>query len=841
MKSDERGSIWRRWDLHFHTPSSYDYKKSGITNLDIVNTLKANNVVAVAITDHHRIDVDRIRDLQGLAKGDITFFPGIELRSELGGTECVHFIGIFPEDFNLEEIRDKIAGKLNLTASDIERIGNDKVYCDFIDTAGIIHELGGIVSVHAGSKTNSLENIANTPHFKQKIKEDIAKEAIDILEIGDINDCQTYLEIVFPDIKHEFPLVMCSDNHNINNYETKSFLWIKSDVTFEGLRQITFEPRYRVHLGERQPVDPIYSVRKLVFNFPSGTSIGSDDFCFRGNHEINFSQNLTTLIGGRGTGKSMVLNLLQEKVSRGSNDFLKEHPLSGASVDGCVKVEGTGGLDAIEFISQNEIDTFATDTTRLTGAIYKRLILLDKGEIAQAETQLRNELKIIDDIIGMYESKEEAITQLTQLKSRQSKLLAAVKSLTDPDYMKLSKGLEEVSTRLERLKASSRKLASLISRLQQLLKEFTVPASDLNEYDIFIGQVLDSLQTMVKGYFSGQAFSAAKTSEATLADLLVTLRDGLEKYLSDKGLSQESLVDVTKAQGELVLVNSQIDQWSESLSIIEKSIAESVFDGKSYDNYTKSVEKSIMGLLKVDDEKGTIVEPITLEYGFDRERALKDLFSRISDRLPVDEKGAKLREDYVSDCLFSIPPEGLRGYEEFFNELRSLSQSKTFEAILGHFSSENEYEIYKLMSNRIFMDAPKYQLIKVLYGGRPLQNSSYGQRCTAALVVLLQLGNSPLVIDEPENHLDSLLIARYLVKLIKEKKQNRQIIFATHNANFVVNADAELINILSMDAAKMTKVTPSTIENLDNRDDLVALEGGKDAFVLREGKYRIQK
>jgi len=75
----------------------------------------------------------------------------------------------------------------------------------------------------------------------------------------------------------------------------------------------------------------------------------------------------------------------------------------------------------------------------------------------------------------------------------------------------------------------------------------------------------------------------------------------------------------------------------------------------------------------------------------------------------------------------------------------------------------------------------------------------------------------PIVIDEPEAHLDSALIAKYLVDLIKSRKNHRQIIFATHNANLVINGDAELIHCLSMDDTKITRVVSTTIEDLNHR------------------------
>lgn len=79
------GPIWRKWDLHFHTPSSYDYQHKGATNQEIVEALVKAGVEVVAITDHHRIDGTH-RELQ--KRGDrLTVLPGIELRSELGGSK----------------------------------------------------------------------------------------------------------------------------------------------------------------------------------------------------------------------------------------------------------------------------------------------------------------------------------------------------------------------------------------------------------------------------------------------------------------------------------------------------------------------------------------------------------------------------------------------------------------------------------------------------------------------------------------------------------------------------------------------------------------------------------
>ncbi len=97
------GSEWRKWDLHLHTPRSDCYQNKAITDDQIIEALSAKEICAAAITDHHFIDIGRIASLQKTAAGKgICIIPGIELRSELGGSDSVHFIGIFPENCPLK-------------------------------------------------------------------------------------------------------------------------------------------------------------------------------------------------------------------------------------------------------------------------------------------------------------------------------------------------------------------------------------------------------------------------------------------------------------------------------------------------------------------------------------------------------------------------------------------------------------------------------------------------------------------------------------------------------------------------------------------------------------------
>src|SRR4030043_268658 len=178
--NDPRGSIWRKWDLHLHTPASGDYQDRSITNEAIIQTLKDSNIAAVAIADHHIIDVDRIINLQSIAATDIVIFPAIECRSELGGKESVHFTGIFPNNLNKTQLQDiwtKFSAAQNITEQSRQDKGEDNLYCDLKESAKLIHDLGGLVVVHAGNKSNTIENIkSNLEKFKDQVKTDLVTD-----------------------------------------------------------------------------------------------------------------------------------------------------------------------------------------------------------------------------------------------------------------------------------------------------------------------------------------------------------------------------------------------------------------------------------------------------------------------------------------------------------------------------------------------------------------------------------------------------------------------------------------------------------------------------------------
>ena len=326
----EKGSVWRKWDLHLHTPSSFDYEDKSITDERIIESLVDVGIRLVAITDHHIIDVDRITRLQQLGNGKITVLPGIELRSELGGSDTVHYIGIFPENCNLTYIWDKLRNELNLTPEDIQELGGDnRVWVSIWKAAESIHKYGGLVSIHAGKKSNSIEEISNKTLFQQTIKKDLlTKNVVDILEIGKVDDMNDYERIVFPAINDYLPLIICSDNHRITDYSIKENCWFRADPNFWGLRQAIIEPIDRIYIGEKPPKRISVAQNRTRYiqsiSVKQATSSNLEEIWFD-NINIDLNHDLVSIIGNKGSGKSAlaeVIGLLGNTHSRDSFSFL---------------------------------------------------------------------------------------------------------------------------------------------------------------------------------------------------------------------------------------------------------------------------------------------------------------------------------------------------------------------------------------------------------------------------------------------------------------------------------------------------------------------------------------
>ncbi len=117
-----------------------------------------------------------------------------------------------------------------------------------------------------------------------------------------------------------------------------------------------------------------------------------------------------------------------------------------------------------------------------------------------------------------------------------------------------------------------------------------------------------------------------------------------------------------------------------------------------------------------------------------------------------------------------------------------------------------------------------------------IEQGSPGQQTAAILAFLMSHGKEPMILDQPEDDLDNHLIYDLVVRQIRQSKQERQIIIATHNPNIVVNGDAEMVIAMASRHGQCIVNEPfsGALQESSVRDEVCkVMEGGRDAFLKR--------
>lgn len=904
--NDPRGSVWRKWDLHVHTPDSIVQNYGGGAAwdkyIDALSKLPPEFKV-LGINDYIFLDGYK-KVVAAKAAGKLPnidlLLPVVELRlDKFGGSDGalsrINFHIIFSDEISPDIIESQFLGalcsKYVLTPEfDSLRTGGKWAA---VPTRKSIEDLGTLIigSAPPEKKTqfsspiqvgfnnlcvslSAIQGILESPYFAGKTLTAVGKtEWADIKwntqSIADKKTIINSADFVFTSAatpadweKAQKSLLVaqvnsrlldCSDAHAFPDSKEKDrlgkcYTWIKADPTFEGLRQTLYEPTCRIAISSDKPLEPLLKVGRVLFNFPENTQLVSefdgeqrtDQFCFRGRSEIIFSPYLTCLIGGRGSGKSTLLNLVHEKLVPGNNEFFKANrvtPQPEASIATCVAVDGDVEKKVVEFLQQNEIERFATDPWRFTEAVFSRLAKRDdEGKLAAVNAELAAAIRGTSEHAKTLQEHANLLTKIADFEKELASKRALIASFQNQEYQGLSAEMGAYSRDLQGLRTWRERVESLTRDLGNLLARQTYPVSD--NPNGFEREYLRVTQTIRKLVLPGERnadLMEAENKERELTKRVAELRLKLEDYLRGRGLSAENLADVGKANQRA----AQLEQELPALKANLKALAAQILSFQSKRDLPQKYAATVSALLAPINnalkDLSREVKQIELLYEFDVIACRQTLLEHIQDCLGA----ANVRIDHVESMLQDINLLEVGDRETFVAAIPE--NHKTGKALRDYYSNSLNFELLRIEAEKQLLEVGGFGRVRVLYDKKPVENTSFGQRCTAAIVVLLMLGNTPIVIDEPEAHLDSALIANYLVELVKIKKVNRQIIFATHNANFVVNGDAELIHVLEMTEDKRSKVVSTTIEDLTHRSELMRLEGGEEAFAKREYRYRARR
>jgi ABC-type lipoprotein export system ATPase subunit/uncharacterized coiled-coil protein SlyX len=886
----KKGSSWLIWDLHVHTPESDGY--SG--NWDEFETqIKNSKADVIGINDYctvagYKKIKKRIQE-GNLIIDNKVLLPVVELRmtesvqnkdTKTNGVTHFNFHVIFNPKVQTEDIETFIKSlKSNQTIIGedyndktklkqkkvsfwklIEDLKTDEKFKDNFLIWLPYDEYGGIDPID--------------PQSDGWIKENFIKTA-DILGSGNQKQIDFFLwrspknkdgTLKFPqdDFKNWFeykkPCLKGSDSHNkdypvgqlrdANSKPTERYCWIKAEPTFEGLKQIKFEPDTRIHIGSEKPKIPVNKIDSITLDIKDNAKLGDDVFCFSGNNaSYELSPYFNCIIGGRGSGKSTILNFLGQYSSNPETPdefWTKVKPNFDPKDSSIFRFDGT---EKFEYLAQSEIESFAKNEKQFTEAIYRRANRRSGDNLHAYEMKIEGLKNTFSDIVQAIIQKEELENQKSQKLKEKRTLESSLKVLESEEYSKLLGEVTEKSVTLQSILDSKGKVDELKISINEILPEYTEDevAEQSEEEDSFSKAYSEAVTKLREGLeiLSQKNFVEANKDIESLQESIQMKEAEIKELLKKSNLSEENIEQIKSAPQAITTINSEIknleskvteqrniiNQYSDTLSDIKKA-------REQYETELDKALKPLLDLLskQADRNEGKDIKEISLTYKFNSKEAWEQLTNDFYNIFESD------RNERASDvCGFIIKhkdifeTDNLTKIQELIEEVNKKDGKLYISFLNDIFQREDNFLLFKTIRDKHLYDVTEYKIINVKYGGTAIESASFGQKCTAVVVILLLFSNYPLIIDEPEAHLDSSLIANYLVPLIKEKKVDRQIIFATHNANFVINGDAEKIFILNNEDGT-TSITETTIENLDHRAELMKLEGGKEAFEKRGDK-----
>jgi ABC-type cobalamin/Fe3+-siderophores transport system ATPase subunit len=882
----DNGAKFLRADLHIHSygpNGSYDVIDQTMTPKNIVDTCILEELDIISITDHN--EISNVEEAINYGKGEsILIIPGVELSTPNG-----HLLVYFPSFYDLK----CFYGKLNITP--------DKKICketitQCLDIALIFNGFG--VAAHI-DLDNGFEKYMNgyTP-FKESIllhKNLLGLEIsnplqIDLFTLKDKSSDRKGLfnkrkKLFNDDLEYSFTKLLSSDSHTLkmlgkNAAGNNKLTRLKIDQPdFDSFKIALLDPSARVRIEELIPK-----------SYPYFTGIKFDGG-FLDSQIVKFSNNLTCIIGGRGTGKSTIFESIRIASGNLSNasmidsevwperisllyidetgrkicfirDKLTEtiNSTDGPSSQNFIPIEVIGQGETISTLKNIDKDQSLLmdffdglidfDNLKTNENIIRRQLLDNQTSIEHLLVEVSKK-----DIVE--KSKKYAEKQLNELKEQKAK-----------EIVELEEGLsKEQSLREE-----------LIKHLKTLIKDVNNSLADkslfelvlsINDSDIKIGK--DEFKTVKE---SLKAFSLIIDNHSELLNeetekLRATFNAHFGSWIKKERVIHTKIEEIRKkleSQG-IKLDMAFIRKVTKDLSDFTTQLR----DLNQKNKHLQVLQKERIRLL--DERRKTKDEIFKLRYSFIY-RADEILDSNISEfkikiKLYNDSLSLPL-QNIIKDAMNwktqRVPKASLLVTQLPYFELLKCLKEKDIKPILkiknpdtsNAFSKEEAIQLVQTLSqnNILFqierceiMDRPEIKVSKqytddsgiVKTIQKDFSKLSIGQQQSIILsILLLSNRNCPLLIDQPEDNLDSEFIYKTLVGNLRSIKETRQVIIVTHNANLAILGDSELLIPLKSSRENTTIIDRGSIDNKYTKSIACnILEGGKKAFERRKIVYGI--
>lgn len=930
-----RGSEWRRWELHLHTPftkkadqytgktvdEKWDNFYATIANYIGDGSDPLHSICAIAITDYLSIDnYLKVCADKRLPDSVKLVFPNVELRMTPIASDSpinIHCLfdpsiageleGRFFANLKFEYNHNKYSA----TKSELIRLGHD-----FQRDQSLSDEEA--LKIGLSQYVISLETLSDVFKYNPQLKEKtiivVSNSSSDGASglrthsdyfLGDISQLEATRRAIYqlsdmvfssnpkdiayflgegPDsidvVKKKcgslMPCIHGCDAHTnekVFSPADNRFCWIKADPTFEGLKQVLYEPKERVRISSSVPDEkPEYYVIDRV------EIAGNADFS---PEPIYFSDKLTCIIGGKSTGKSLLLHNMATAID-------------GKQVEKKLETAATNVKRIPELKVYWRDGICSDDKTKERKIVYIPQTYLNRLSDEEQETTEID--TIIQDIVLQDQKCNEAYRLMLKKISEQKQQIAKL----IVDFLQIVKNREELYERCKEIgdkEAIEVELTKLNDQLEQLSKEYNVTETEIAEYQSSIESArtlresfsvatkeieqIQDIQSVVDIKFS------PNSAFAVFNELFDNAIDEVKKIADEAWVAKrEEILQVARKKcGDIELAISKYEEriailkpkmdGNEQISKLSASIVkerERLAKLSEYQTQLSTVQAQYKQSLNELSQSFSVFSRIYLAYV----DSINSGFVSSTDELEFSVRKV-LRIDQLMRKISDLLDNRSIGRFHAFN-LREITEdvlsTEHIEALIEAILTNSKDTLQ--LKGGCTVESALREILSDWYNidyvvrmdNDDIQDMSPGKKALVLLRLLISLAESrcPILIDQPEDDLDNRSIFDELIRFIKEKKVDRQIITVTHNANIVLGGDAELVIVANQqgknapnkqyrfeyrggsieDNNPVVEENGEVITGILNSKGIQEhiceiLEGGEQAFALRQHKYHFIK
>ncbi|WP_194244257.1 TrlF family AAA-like ATPase [Nonomuraea phyllanthi] len=699
--------------------------------------------------------------------------------------------------------------------------------------------------------------------------------------------------------------VSTSDAYSVDRLGMR-FTWIRmAEPSMEGLRQAFLDYDARIicdwdeRLGRYPERNPNLVTHPWLESVALGGTLGNS----RRGLNLEFSPGLNVLIGGRGAGKSTVVSAIRriygdttslpDKVKTDLDEFnrrifaeaelaaIHHLPVSGetqtaqwsASLGRTTHRGSTTTLTSfpVRVFSQKELyervtpdsDDPYTASRHLLSLIDEALDASGDGRRTDFMTELTKAENACHLLVTQHLQMEQELQQRTELHARVNELARQVAHLDNPATQERRRANEAVLNEHERLEATAGELERSIDEIRNAV-ERALPAAESAGQDNPHRELLVTIRSNLRNaLLTALSESASRTADARLsrregdwAARVQQARDDDTEYqaeLSELGVDPEQYFALRE---ELTTVRQRLDALE---ALAEQSRGHTTLIANSWQALALVHGRRTQRRLRFIDDVGTRSKTlrfhlIPLSDWLGWARTIREILNLRSDGY-IEEVRALAR------WLWTGPA---ASREERLELWRTALISNHYTALLGRINEDTAERIRpawwsklgKLdrivrirVATTVADDVLTMRFLK--NNGDPERDGDWhdvlhgspGQRSAAMLSFVLHQGTEPLILDQPEDDLDTTLISELIVTQLRESRWKRQLIVITHNPNIPVLGNADRIIVLeSAEDCIRVKATGrphvGPIDLPEVRVDVQnVMEGGVHAFIRRGQQY----